>query len=100
MLTSEGAKLLAPAVAQALAGAELVVAGHGQEASKPVETIAVDGTEVVLTATFGDDEANFDWLIRRVRVGGELVDEEEVDLGRKASGEWTLEAAIELAPDA
>lgn len=99
MLTPDGAAALAQAVATWLADATLQITDGSASANAVLlEAPRVEGTEVVLVAEFPEDMANFEWKVRRVVVGGQVVDEETVDLGRKAQGVWTLEAIIDTAP--
>jgi hypothetical protein len=98
MLTPDGRSVLAGWVAAQLVGAELVISDGTTEARAPLsEPPLLDGPVVTLRAVFGEQEANFEWRQRGVVAGGELVDVDEGDFGRKAAGAvWTLEVPIEL----
>jgi hypothetical protein len=55
---------------------------------------------VILSATFGSEAANFEWLEHGVRTpDGRLLDRTVEDMGRKAPGSvWTLDAVLDLVP--
>jgi hypothetical protein len=99
VLTEPGAGALAEAVADWLVDARLAVSdGTQQAAAALTQPPQVDGTRVALTAEFGEAEANFEWRIVRILRGETVVDEENVDLGRKAGGVMTHTATIDVAP--
>ena len=100
MITADGARWLLALVAAAVTNASIVVRdGSGASASANA-TARVDGGELVLTAVFGEDEANFSWRERALLVGGVEVDVERRDEGRKAPGQvWTVETVL-LMPKA
>lgn len=94
-LTPDGAALAANALAEKLVGAELEVT-DGQQTARQPAIVGVDGDTILLTASFSEREANFEWTTRRVVMGAAVIDEEAVDQGRKALGAvWVLEVAIE-----
>lgn len=102
MLTPEGLTrlwaILAGQSDDSLAGARLVVRNGTQEASAELDgPPTVAGATIAMRATFGDQQANFEWSSRDiVSAQGVVIDHEEQDFGRKQGGEWTLEAAIDL----
>lgn len=55
---------------------------------------------VIMRATFGENDANFDWRERGVKLAdGTLVDRTVEDGGRKAPGSvWTVETVLDLMP--
>lgn len=58
----------------------------------------VETGEVVCRATFGPEEANFQWARHAVVIGGKEFDAFGEDLGVKAAGSvWTLETRTKLA---
>jgi hypothetical protein len=106
MLTPEGAKWMADwIVERLLAGSWIVVSdGAGESA---VATISEARTEedadgdyqVVATATFDENSANFEWKKRSVKLAdGTVIDSDEEDAGRKVEGAvWTYDVTIEVA---
>jgi hypothetical protein len=104
MLTAEGLPrlwaILAGQSDDSLGAARLVVRNGTQEASAELDgPPAIEGGTITLRATFGEQDANFEWSSRDVVSDqGVVIDHEEHDFGRKQGGEWTLEAAIDLAP--
>lgn len=98
--TAEGNGIAADGLAEQLVGATIVVTDGSQEAEAPLSQgyPIPDGAIVRLKATFGESAANFEWRARRVKnAGGLVVDQETVDMGRKAAGAvWDLEIELEL----
>lgn len=93
-LTEQGAVAVAGWIAPQFAGAQLVVSDGELSAAAPAEATTVAG-EITLRATFGELDANFEWLRRAVRVDDVDVDVEELDMGRKPLGAiWSLEVPI------
>lgn len=97
MLTPDGRSVVATLLSQRLTGGLIEVGdGNGSSAQAPM-SVEVDGEAVRCMAVFAADVANFEWRVRRVLDGASvLVDEEAEDFGRKAGGEWVLEAVIEI----
>ena len=96
MITPEGARWLLALMAGGLANATLVVRDGQSSAASPAQT-RVDGDRVILTATFGEHEANFTWGSLAIRVGDVDIDVSTEDRGRKAAGAvWTAEAVLEM----
>ncbi len=79
------------------AGAEIVVSDGQQSASAPA-LIGVDGAQILATAVFDEEAANFHWTSRILRsTDGTVVDELEEDYGTKKLGAvWTLEVPLEV----
>jgi hypothetical protein len=101
MLTSDGAALTAGLLARQLEGGSLEVGDGNGNAARADMTVAAQAAVVACEATFGEQQANFEWRVRRVLdQAGQVVDEHAEDMGRKAAGAvWTLEAEIELGAD-
>lgn len=102
MLTAEGLNALSTVVSGWLADAKLMVGDGRQRAEVPLdmEPFSFEDGVVTLTATFGEEVANFEWREQGVVVGGQLVDQQSIDGGRKILGaSWTVEYALTLAPD-
>jgi hypothetical protein len=104
VLTPEGASLLLAIAAgtsdDSLAGGSIVVSDGATRAQVALDAPpVVAGGALTLTATFGEQEANFEWAVAEVlSAGGVVVDREAKDNGRKAAGAvWTLETVLELA---
>lgn len=97
MITEAGARWLLALVAAAVGNAQIVVRdGSGASATENATASVVDG-DLVLTAVFGEDEANFSWRERVLMVGGNEVDVERRDEGRKAPGAvWTVETVLSM----
>lgn len=104
MFTPEGINLTLGALAPLLAGGQLRVLdgdnepGEAQSATAPVGEIDLRDGTLIMSATFGEQEANFDWRAREVLTAdGTVLDRIVEDLGRKAPGSvWTLEAVVSL----
>lgn len=103
MLTTEGAQLLwaiaAGGSTDSLAGGSIVVSDGKARSQRPLDAgPAVEGATVTLVATFGEQDANFEWSIVEVlSAKGVVVDREARDQGRKAPGAvWTAETVLEL----
>lgn len=101
MLTSEGAALLWSIITGASTdqiSALRVTDGITSATAELDEPARADENALILVATFGDGDANFEWRERLViSRDGVVVDREAQDLGRKAQGsEWTLEATLLL----
>jgi len=56
----------------------------------------LDGSDIVLAATFTGQDGNFEWTRREVLTSaGVVVDKEDQDLGRKVAGMvWTLDTRL------
>lgn len=107
MLTQEGQAWLAALIAGELEGGSVLVSDGDQSAQAPIERIdaqrvtASDGVEsfrVMALATFGENDANFEWLESAVVLAdGTEVDRTVEDRGRKAQGAiWSIEAALDV----
>jgi hypothetical protein len=103
VLTPEGASLLLAIAAgssdDSLAGGSIAVSDGTSRAERPLDaTPGVQGATVTLVATFGEQDANFEWAVADVlSARGVVVDHEVKDNGRKAAGAvWTLETVLEL----
>jgi hypothetical protein len=95
-LTAEGAAAVAGWLAPQFANAVLVVSDGEQRASAPA-VVSTSEAVVLLSATFGEFDANFDWSRRAVELDGVEVDVEESDMGRKPLGAvWSLEVPISV----
>lgn len=93
-LTTEGAAAVAGWLAPQFAGAQLVVSDGEQRASAPA-VVSTNEAVILLSATFGEFDANFDWRRRVVELDGVEVDVDELDMGRKPIGAvWSLEVPI------
>jgi len=103
MLTDSGKQLLLDALKNPLAGATITVFNFdGQEAMKTVDEgfPTIDGSSLILQATFQSDEANFDWERYEVTVGDRIIDTGENDQGRKVEGSvWVYAVAIDFLPE-
>ncbi len=96
MITPEGARWMLALVAGALANVSIVVR-DGQSSATAAAQARVDGERVIVTATFGENEANFTWRSVALRVGDVDVDLTTEDMGRKAPGAvWTAETVLEM----
>lgn len=101
MLTTEGATLLWEIAAglsdDTIAGGSVAVTDGTQRAAAPLDAPPAvrDGT-LVVTATFGENDANFTWASTEVlSAAGVVIDREASDSGRKAPGAiWTLETVL------
>jgi hypothetical protein len=111
VLTPAGASLLLAIAAGAsddsLAGGSVAVSDGTRRSERPLDAAPEvqgpteeQGAVATLTATFGEQEANFEWAITDVlSAGGIVVDREVADKGRKAAGAvWTLQTRLELVP--
>lgn len=102
MLTSEGASLLLAIAAGAsddsLAGGSVVVSDGKARSQSPLDSAAVENGALTLVATFGEQDANFEWAVTEIlSAQGVVVDREVRDNGRKAAGAvWTSETVLEL----
>lgn len=98
MFTPDGLAWGARALAAGLAGSSLVVTDGSSKAVAMVEAIEVIDDIVILRASFGEAEGNFEWKQRSVVLqDGTEVDRLVEDQGRKAPGSiWTAEARIAL----
>lgn len=97
MITREGIAWILDLLMGDLGDAVMVVRdGAGQSAQAPATAERVNDT-IVLTSTFGENEANFEWRARVLRVGGVDVDVTTGDEGRKAPGAVvTAETVLEI----
>jgi hypothetical protein len=105
LLTTDGIDLLWYVLSgqstDSLDGGSLCVSDGAQKAEAPFDAAPiVDGGQIKVSATFGEQVANFDWLERDIiSAGGVVLDHQEQDRGRKAEGSvWTLDAALEIKP--
>jgi hypothetical protein len=111
VLTPAGASLLLAIAAGAsddsLAGGSIAVSDGTTRSARPLDSTPEvqapngdHGAIVTLVATFGEQDANFEWAITDVlSAAGVVVDHEVEDKGRKAAGAvWTLQTRLELAP--
>jgi hypothetical protein len=99
LLTDDGRRVYVEQVAQMLAGARIMVGDGQQRAEVPVEMEPWPG-QVTMSATFGEDVANFAWTERGVMLDGKLIDHEEADGGRKIFGaSWTVEYILQVLPE-
>jgi hypothetical protein len=101
LLTSDGAAAVAGLLASQLEGGQLEISDGNGGTARADMTVVTQQAVVVCSATFGEQQANFEWRVRRVLDrAGQAVDEHAEDMGRKSAGAvWTLEADIELAPE-
>jgi hypothetical protein len=104
MLTDAGKQLLLDALKNPLAGATITVFNleDGTEATKTVDDgfPTIDGSSVILQATFQSDEANFAWERYEVTVGDRIIDMGDSDQGRKVEGSvWVFAVAIDFLPE-
>lgn len=99
--TTDGHELTAHGLVEQLAGASIEVSDGTQTASTTIDDgfPQRDGATIALRATFGQSEANFEWRVHRVvTAAGLAVDEEQVDMGRKAPGAvWVLDIELQVA---
>lgn len=100
MLTSDGRSALGSVITGWLGTGARIFVGDGQQrAEVPLdfEPISMDDGTVELSATFGEEVANFEWREQGVVVEGKVVDMEKIDGGRKILGAtWTVNYALEL----
>lgn len=109
MITPEGTDWLAKLIATHLQGGWIIISdGKGESYPAPITSIEVQGetddTEdpegriVLATAEVGENEANFEWAKRSVKLtDGTVLDSDESDGGRKVQGAvWTAEVAFDL----
>lgn len=107
MWTPEGlAHTLSTLAGEFDGGVVIVRDGEGdgaQQARASISSVTVDSDKLQLavSATFPEDEANFDWRVRYVTTrSGVIVDRLVEDMGRKAPGAvWNVEAVLELAAE-
>lgn len=108
MLTSPaGQKWLAGLIARSVEGGSIVVGDGAQVAQSAIESIEVveikgDGEAtfgVQCEATFGAQDANFEWSRNGVKLAdGTEVDADQKDGGRKVAGSaWTIAVVIKVA---
>lgn len=101
MFTPEGTEWLANLLATHLQGGWIIISdGAGDSYPAPIETITVadDHSQVLIAAEVGENEANFEWAKRSVKLtDGTVLDADESDGGRKAQGAvWTAEVAFDI----
>jgi hypothetical protein len=91
-------------MADALVGGKIAVSDGEQVAEAAIEAVKSrdEGNSVLVIATFGEDQANFEWTESAILLAdGTRVDETTQDRGRKAQGAiWTFEAALAPEPEA
>jgi hypothetical protein len=98
VFTADGLGWLGGLVAPLLSDAVMVVSDGDQRAEQPVSRAELDGPEITVSATFGEQDANFEWKVREVVLGGVVLDRDEADGGRKVSGAiWEARTVISLA---
>jgi len=109
MLTTLGRSFFVAQLAESLRDAQLFISdGADQRAEAPLdEGFPVESEEtpgvLIFQATFGEDEANFDWYRRGIVLGpggpDSEIDADEGDDGRKAPGSiWTLRVLLNVQP--
>lgn len=100
-LTADGAATLAQLLATQLQGGQLEVSDGNGSADRAALTAVADAAVVACRAVFSDQQANFEWRVRRVLdPAGRVVDEQAEDMGRKAPGAiWPLEVDIEVGAE-
>lgn len=106
MLTPEGQSFAAAAILAEIeeAKAVTIVVGDGSQTAEAqldegFPKLSEDAKSIVFQATFGPEEANFEWQGEGISIDGKRVEWEERDAGRKALGAtWTVEIAIDLTP--
>jgi hypothetical protein len=100
-LTPDGAAIMAGLLAGQLQGGELEVSDGNGSADRAELTAVADAAVVACRAVFGEQQANFEWRVRRVLdPAGQVVDEQAEDMGRKAPGAiWPLEVDIEVGTE-
>lgn len=88
MLTPEGKTAIGDLIASWVGDARVFVSDGSQRAEATVNGVYFEAepSEVVFTATFGSDVANFNWSQRGVIVDGVVIDADEIDGGRKVLG--------------
>jgi hypothetical protein len=96
MMTPEGARWILALMAGALSNVSVVVS-DGESSATSAGQVRVENDQVIVSATFGESEANFTWRSTAIRVGGVDIDVATEDMGRKAPGAvWTAETVFEL----
>lgn len=100
MLTVPGTTWVAEMMEAGLRGGRVVVTDGEQTASMPITDVQSNSEQVVVTAQFGEQDANFEWAAHLVLLeDGTEVDRSEKDQGRKVPGQvWLLTAIIKLTP--
>lgn len=87
-------------IAVVLLGGSLRVTGRGGSISAPFDAgfPRVEEQTVVVKATFGERDANFEWSkVEVLTADGVAIDVDETDHGRKSTGSiWTLETHVKL----
>lgn len=87
-------------IAVVLLGGSLRVTGRGGTLSAPFDAgyPRVEEQTVVVKATFGERDANFEWSkVEVLTADGVALDIDESDHGRKSTGSiWTLETHVQL----
>lgn len=105
MFTEEGTEWLGEWIAGELQnGAWIVVAdGQGESAVATITEAKYvtrdDGSTVVeCVALFDEQNANFEWTKRSVKLNdGKIIDREVEDMGRKKQGSvWTIKVSIDV----
>lgn len=104
MLTPDGLNFAASSILAEIEEAKSVVVcvGDGSELverqlDEGFPKLSEDGNSIIFQATFGPEEANFEWRGEGVKVDGKTIEWEEKDSGRKALGAtWIVEVAIDV----
>lgn len=98
MFTQAGLEWLAERLLAGAEGATIVVRGlDDQEATTPVTSTERIDTAVHFRGVFGENEANFEWTSRALVIGGEEIDLDVEDMGRKVQGAiWNVEVVLSL----
>jgi hypothetical protein len=103
VFTPDGYDWLARRLAEAVEGGWIIISdGAGQSFPAPIATIEIqeedDKRRVLLSAEVGENDANFEWAKRSVKLtDGTVIDTDESDGGRKAQGAvWHAEVAFDL----
>lgn len=92
MLTPYGKSLVLSLLEPCFKGGTIEVSDGAQTSSATIERVGVTDAAIQVTASFGLEQANFEWKTRRVLdKDGEVVDEADEDGGRKAVGSvWAM----------
>lgn len=103
MLTPDGRRIYLDALAEKFKAAHIMVGDGQQRAEVPVEEFVWPDPEngtLSMSATFGEEVANFSWTERGIMLDGILVDHEEADGGRKILGaSWTVDYTVQVVPE-
>lgn len=88
----------ADGLAQILEGGWICVSDGATKDEATIDSIDAGDGVLTVRATFGEEQANFEWRTREVfTADGVVIDREEEDGGRKAPGAvWAVEIVIGL----